>query len=210
MIIMNIFSYYHSGTYFITAQQVLEKLSIQKTKHLLRLNFDVASLSSPSGHHCEKCTFEFDEDVLDTIASLKTIESKIETETKLSIVYIAGYLVRNDDMSETELFESTTFYHQSYGTYLDDLDRGGLQVPTDKVCQWVSFCYSTFGVVKNRVCRNSLADVFMTISNIYSLNQTTKRARSLSNILLNNHCKITTPRSKKEPSQKVLKLSSEE
>ena len=117
------------------------------------MNFDIDTLPSPSGHQCERCTFEFDEEALDTIASLEKIESKIEKETKMSILYISGYLVRSDDISENKLLESTSFYHESHGDHPNDIDRGGLQVPTDNVCQWVTFCYSLFGVVKNRVCR---------------------------------------------------------
>ena len=34
-----------------------------------------------------------------------------------------------------------------------------------------------------------------------------KKAKTLAYIFLNNHCRLTTSRSKKEPSSKVLKLS---
>ena len=159
------------------------------------------------GHECNRCKIDFDEKTLDVIASVQEIEHKIENETKQSLVYIAGYLARNSELNEDELFESTTFYHQTYGSYLDELDRGGLQIPTDTVCQWTIFCYCMFEVVKDHVCRNSLADLFMTVSNMHSLDQNLKRAKTLTNIFSNNHCRLTTPRSKKEPSQKVLKLS---
>ena len=43
------------GTYFITVQQVLEKVAISKTKLMLQLdpNSEVFQ-STEAGHHCEK------------------------------------------------------------------------------------------------------------------------------------------------------------
>ena len=50
------------GTYFLTVQQVMEKLDINKTKLLLKLNADVANLNVNIGHECEKCNFKPDDD----------------------------------------------------------------------------------------------------------------------------------------------------
>ena len=52
-----------------------------------------------------KCKVEFDEKTLDVLASVQEIEHKIENETKQSLVYIAGYLARNPELNEDELFE---------------------------------------------------------------------------------------------------------
>ena len=50
------------GTYFITAQQILEKVNINKTSLLLSLNVDVDALKASSGHQCSNCIYELNED----------------------------------------------------------------------------------------------------------------------------------------------------
>ena len=40
------------GTYFITVQNVLEKLHIEKTRLLLHLNVDISELNVYAGHDC--------------------------------------------------------------------------------------------------------------------------------------------------------------
>ena len=55
----------------------------------------------------------------------------------MSLVYIAGYLTRNDaELSEDQMLERTTFYYQKYGKFTNALDRGGLNIPSDYCCQW--------------------------------------------------------------------------
>ena len=47
------------GTYFITVQQIFEKVSISKAKLLLNLNSDAVNnlVEIEPGHHCQKCSF---------------------------------------------------------------------------------------------------------------------------------------------------------
>ena len=189
-------------------KQVLEKLSINKAKLLLKLNVDLDSLSASPGHKCDRCNFDLTSEQRDVMNSLERHEKNIEDETMMSLVYIAGYASRKSVINENELFETTTFYYQKHGSFQDDIDREGLQVPTDVVCQWVVFLFHYFGSVKNFVCRKSSADLFLTVADRYGLrNLSKKQAETLANIYLNNHCKLSTPRSRKEKTQKVLKLS---
>ncbi|XP_066912747.1 uncharacterized protein [Clytia hemisphaerica] len=195
------------GTYFITAQQVLEKLDIKKTKLLLKLNVDLSVLRAEPGHCCDKCFFALDRDGISLLNQLEEEEMSIPVETKMSFIYMAGYVARKDEMSEQELFDATMFYAQKYGKYLHELDRGGLKIPTDTICQWTMFSYIMFNYIRHLVCRTSLSDVLMSIAHTYAFDSITKNnAMILSNIFLSNFCKSQTPRSSKEASQKVLKL----
>ena len=64
-----------------------------------------------------------------------------------------------------------------------------------------------FNIVKEYGCKVSLVNLFMKISDFYCFNGSTKECSILSNILLKNFCKKSTPGSHKESSQKLLKLS---
>ena len=57
-------------------------------------------------------------------------ESSLTIETKMALVYIAGYVTRKDkELSEIDMMEVTTFYYKKYGSYTDELDRGQLNIP---------------------------------------------------------------------------------
>ena len=199
------------GTYFISVQQVIEKLNINKTKLLLRLDAEsVANLNVLAGHQCSKCGYLLDEKSSEVFDALETLEEKLCTETKMSLVHIAGYVTRKDSSAtESQLLDVTTFYFEKYGNYTKLLDRGGLNVPTDAACQWAFFCYILFNAVKESVCRTSLCNLFMLVSEMKKFNMQKEHGRILANEFLNKYCKEMTPRSTKEPVQKVLKLSTE-
>ena len=128
------------GTYFINAQQILEKVNLMKTKVLLRLNLDVSGLNSESGHTCEKCVFHWTHELCELIESLPEIENSVKTEVKCSLVYIAGYVIRKD----TNLKEDSFRYFEKYGGFTSSLSRGGLVQAGDCACQWTIFCYIAF------------------------------------------------------------------
>ena len=198
------------GTYFLSVQQVMEKLAINKTKLLLKLNANVLNMDVNPGHSCENCEYRMNETVTETFDNLPAIEDKICRETKMSLVHMAGYVTRKDDeLSEEELFNATTFYYNEYGDFTRKLDRGGLNVPTDNICQWVFFSYILFNSVKNLTCRKSLSHILMLISSTYEFHIQKHHANILSNIFFKNYCIESTPRSSKEAKQKVIKLSDE-
>ena len=167
-------------------QQVLEKLDIFKTKLSLKLNVDMSVLRAEHGHCCEKCSFTLDG--VSLLNQLEEEEKLIPEETKMSLVYVAGYVSRKDEQSEQELFDATMFYAQKYGKYLHELDRGGLKIPTATLCQWAMFSYVMFNHIRHLVCRTSLSDVLMSIAYTYGLDSiSNKNAMILSNIFLNNY-----------------------
>ena len=65
------------GTYFLSFQQIVEKLDISKTKQLLKLKEDVRNnLKLDVGHRCSKCCFSLDEvtfEIFDSLPVLKKL-----------------------------------------------------------------------------------------------------------------------------------------
>ena len=190
------------GTYFISVQGVLEKVGIMKTKLLLKLGTDVDNLGVESGHSCSKCGFLLTHEMCEVFHNLSQLEETLDNDTKAALVYIAGYIVRNDRESN-----DTNDYHKNFGSFTDILNRGGLSIPGDSACQWTFFSYIMFKVVVDHVCRKSLANVLLIISELHSLNMEKRHAYALANTFFNNHCHLYTPRSGEEPKQKILKLS---
>ena len=196
------------GTYFINVQQVVEKSNINKAELLVKLKADMDD--EEPGHSCADCGFmiECDEEACETADALEQLEESLPDETKAVLVYIAGYITRKDpEVDEVSLLGLTSFYFQKFGGYTDSLDRGGLNVPSDRACQWTIFCFILFNVVKEKVCRQSFSRMAMTLSDIYELKMEKRHARIVSNILLNNYCRSTTPSSTIESALKRLKLS---
>ena len=64
------------GTYFITVQQVLEKLNITKIKLLFKLDLDPSNLNVEVGHACNKCGYLFDEKFSEIFDCLQDLEEK--------------------------------------------------------------------------------------------------------------------------------------
>jgi hypothetical protein len=182
-------------------QGILEKVNIKKTQLFINYN-NYEALETEHGHICNKCDFIPPEDVCNVIDNLPSMEESLPVDTKMGLVYIAGYVVRKDEKSgDSEL------YSEKFGCFLKDIDRGGLSVPGDSVCQWVIYSYITFHQVVNASCRKSLSNILMTISEMYNFNMATRHATILSNVLFNNYCHLYTPRSGKEAAQKVIKLN---
>ena len=195
------------GTYFISVQQVLEKLNIQKTSLLLGLG-DTNELPESFGHECDRCGFETNERVAKVIDILPQFEDSVTVDTKMSLVHIAGYATRNDPApSDIEMLDVTTFYAKKYGDFTDRLDRGQLNIPHDRASQWTIFCFIVSNDIKANVCRSSMAKICSMISDHYKFGMVPLHSRIISNIFIKNFCRESTPRASQEPKQKVIKLS---
>ena len=189
------------GTYFITIQNVIQKLQIQKTRLLLHLGVDV--LDNDDVHACSKCDFALNDDHFRLIESLGKMEDKLSEDVKMALVYIAGYISSKDPENECNSF----FYYEEYGAYVKNMNRGGLNVPDDACCQWTFLSYIMFYAIKEVTCRKSLTKIFVLISNSYGFHITNIQCRRLCNIFFKNYSLLCTPRSDKETKLKVLKLS---
>ena len=117
------------GTYFIAVQQVLEKMSIHKAKLLLHLKVDVASFDTLSGHLCENCKFVMDNNSIEVLDNLPTLEISLPIDVKETLVYIAGYMVRKDESKD-----GAFIYFEKFGDFTEELSRGWLAKPNDTSC----------------------------------------------------------------------------
>ncbi|GFO14883.1 group XV phospholipase a2 [Plakobranchus ocellatus] len=138
------------------------------------------------------------------VEELPNMEHSVKDDVKYSLVYIAGYVIRKDK----EVVEDSCSYFEKFGAFTLSLSRGGSSSGRrDSACQWTIFCYMMFQSVWEKVCRNSLSEIVMEISQYYGFKMEKHHCFALSNILFNNLCNITNLPSDKEPKQKVLKLS---
>ena len=196
------------GAYFLSVQQIIEKVRINQASLLLTSEVDIGALGVQSGHQCNSCTYKLSEENREIFDGLVELEEFIPLDAKMSLVHIAGYVSRNDEaLNENELLGHTQFYFTKYGKFTQDLDRGGLKVPSDPACQWTFFCFILFHAVKTDVCRKPLSDIFYLVSEVYDFGMRQRHCIVLSNIFLNKLCHKSTPRCGKEPALKVLKLS---
>ena len=158
--------------------------------------------TNDAGHQYDKCSYWLSEEICNLVDDLPTLDGKLSAETKCVLLYIVGYVIRKDEQRE-----DTYYFCENFGSYLDELNRGGLSKPGDTVVEWVFCSHIVFTVVVEQVCRISLANVLLNISELYNFNMERKHAFILSNILFKNHCNFNNPRSKtKNFEAKLLSL----
>ena len=146
------------GRYFITVPQIIVKVNISKASLLLLTNANISIDSSniESGHFCFNCIVLLDKILAEIFDGLPELGSSVPEDTEMVVVYIASYITRNESASsEEKLVSETALNHQNYGTYLDAMDRDGLNIPTDNTCQWSIFILY-FSMLLKRKCAESL------------------------------------------------------
>ena len=100
------------GTYFITVEQIIEKVNISKASLLLSANVNVDSFNIENGHSCFNYSFLLDENLAEIFDGLPKLESSVPEHTEMVLVHIAGHITRNDSgSSEEKLLNETDFYH---------------------------------------------------------------------------------------------------
>ena len=190
------------GTYFITAQSVIEKVRIQHAKLSLQLEMQCFD-DCFNGHSCNNCFRRLNEQECEVFDNLPELEDKVQAESLLSIVYIAGYVQRKNGYDYTD----TKFYYIKCGAYIDDLNRGGLVIPFDNIVQWCIFCFILFEQLSEEFCQSFLMKQFLSVSEKFQFGIDERHCRTLANIFLKNLAIIKSPRCSKESRQKVIKLS---
>ncbi|XP_065660880.1 uncharacterized protein LOC136084588 [Hydra vulgaris] len=172
------------GTYFITVQQILEKVGIIKTKLLLQLDkYGVDLDFTTSGHSCERCGFYLNEEKCLIFDNLPELENILSINVKITLIYIAGFVVRNDKDSD-----DSYFYYEKFRDLTEEINRGGLTIPGDLVCQWVIYCYIMFREVADNTCISSLCNLMMLVSESYQLKMNRNHGVTLSNVFFKNYC----------------------
>ena len=130
---------------------------------------------------------------------------------ELHIILQTEKLLDGTDVSKFSKNCDSHCYASEYGNYLHELGRGGFKVPGDNnLFLLTGDCYLWiyyFLPSSEITCRTSLTNVLMIVSNIYRLDFKINHGLILLNILFNSYYKLYFPRSKKEPTQQLLKLS---
>ena len=62
--------------------------------------------------------------------NLLSIEVYLPKEVKMALLYVAGYVVQKDPVSDDSFI-----YSQECGKYTEELNRGGLTLSGDYICQ---------------------------------------------------------------------------
>ena len=187
------------GAYFITVQSVVEKIRIQRAKLCLELG---VRIEGSDGHQCEYCVRKLDEFETEVFDSLPDLEDKLNADTMLSLIYIAGCVEKKHQRETTD----TTEYYERHSAYLDALDRGQLCVPGDNIAQWTIYCFVLFTQFSEDLCRKFVIAQFTDIAEKYCFDVTPSQCRVLANIFMNNYSILKSPDSTKEARLKELKL----
>ena len=61
----------------------------------------------------------------------KVLEGSVPRETMLCLIYIAGFIKRNNDQEEE--YDGTKLYYEKFPDYFDALNNGNLKVPRDNI-----------------------------------------------------------------------------
>ena len=191
------------GADFITVQNIVEKVRIEHAKLLLQFGVEIPDIAA--GHKCYVCDRELNEKESEVYDSLEALEGSLESSVVQSLCYIAGYVVRHQKYDDDD--DDTYVYYRQHGTYLKNLNRGGLCIPGDRVVQWVIFCYLLFHAIDDNCCINFLMKVFGQISDQFAFSMTKKHCRCLGSTFLKNSVMLKSPLSQKETSLRVLKFS---
>ena len=86
------------------------------------------------------------------------------------------------------------------------MNRGSLKIPHDSVCEWVMYGYVMFHEVVEVTFRISLCKILVNISKCYNLKIEVTCCYFCKHIV-QNYYYLYSPKSTKEPKQKMLKLS---
>ena len=110
------------GTYYITVQNALEKISINKAKLCLQVGAEFNEIYE--GHKCDLCVNEvMTEKDAKLLENLQDLERKISIDVMASLLYISGYIQRKCGYFSHQDIRTYNYYNK-YGAFLDSLNRG--------------------------------------------------------------------------------------
>ena len=77
---------------------------------MLRCDIDLFTFVAQDGHFCEKCSYSLSEEQCKVFDSLPQLEETLPYDVKSTLVYIAGYITREDDFDvKTHLIMLNSF-----------------------------------------------------------------------------------------------------
>ena len=129
------------GTYFLSAQRVIEKIRIQQVKLSTHLKLDISNDSAGDEHECELCKRLLTDEECEIFDNLEALEESVGSDVVAAILYIAGYLQKQAGQIRDN---DTMYYYDKFVKYLDQLNRGALVLPQDHLVQWCNYCFVVF------------------------------------------------------------------
>ena len=103
-------------------------------------------LPDDTTHKCDRCCYR----IAEVFNNLEELKKSLTVDTKNAFVHIAGYATRKDEeLPEDELLLCTTFLANKFGTFTNEIDRGFLNIPHDRACQWTFFSFILFKAAKD-------------------------------------------------------------
>ena len=123
------------------------------------------SVEPVSYHNCDKCGYLMEEETVNIVDNLTDLEKNVPEDVLISLVYAAGYVVKNDKAIDDSFFYVSQFFRN-----LQEINRGGLKIPGELICQWVIYCYVTFLQSASITCCSSFSNLAMIICDMYNFN----------------------------------------
>ena len=84
-------------TYFINVQQCIKNLNTKQTLSLLNQNLNFNTFDIKPGHQCISCDYKLCEEGSKIFDNLKNFVPSFPDEIKMALIFIARYIIRNDN-----------------------------------------------------------------------------------------------------------------
>ena len=127
---------------------------------MLRCDIDLSTFVAQDEYFCEKCSYSLSEEQCKVFDSVPQLEETLPHDVKSTLVYTVGYTTSKDESNANDTFNHV----EQVGWFILGLDRGGLNIRGDSICEWACFCYITFYSVVKDACRNPVCDIFLEIA----------------------------------------------
>ena len=142
---------------------------------------------------------------LENFVTSRTLYSRLHCDYHLpSVRTLCRYVSHNEDEEDDE-GDSYKIFEQ-HGDFLRAMNRGGLKIPRDTVCQWTMLCVAFFVSLESPACRTALVRYLSDIASFCNQVIPLQYCFTLANILLRCSSAFNTRYSAREPSQKLLKV----
>ena len=100
------------GTYFLSAQSVIEKIRIQQAKLSTQLKLDISNDSADDEHECKLCKRLLTDEDCEIFDNLEAVEESVGSDVVAAILYIAGYLQKQAGQIRDN---DTIYYDDKFG-----------------------------------------------------------------------------------------------
>ena len=117
--------------FYITVEDVINTHNIDRTKLMIEAEEDPINYDN-SGHSCDLCQKPLTDGELILIDELPNQVQEITPEEKVSLLYIGGYICQKYK-DAIHLQGNASLYPNEMVAYTENLNRGGVLFPSDKL-----------------------------------------------------------------------------